>query len=261
MSKSKLEKFAEIDRLPNVLQYPYETLRAEGMTFPYRGRWHSDLLFGNDHPIVLELGCGRGEYTVALGRAFPECNFIGIDIKGNRLWAGAKTAYEEGLANVLFLRAEIEYLRLFFAPDEAAEIWLTFPDPQMRKSRRRLTAPRFLSLYREILSEPKVLHLKTDSLFLYRYTLAVAEANRLTIEAQMTDVAEEASVDSPLRTIRTYYEEQWIARGIPIKYLRLRLEHLPEDPVEPEVEIEHDSYRSFGRSARTVVIDDKSVTK
>lgn len=253
MSKSKLEKFAEIDRLTNVLQYPFETLRREGMTFPHKGHW-SDEVFRNGNPIILELGCGRGEYTVELGRTYRDHNFIGMDIKGNRLWAGAKTADEEGLENVRFLRAEIEFIETFFAPGEISEIWLTFPDPQMRKSRRRLTSPRFMSMYRQILTDPSVLHLKTDSQFLFRYTETVAEVNGLTIEERMTDVGEEATPDSPLRTIQTYYEQQWIARGISIKYLRLLLDQLPENPAEPEVEIEPDSYRSYGRSRRSEVV-------
>lgn len=253
MSKSKLEKFAEIDRLSNVLQYPFETLRQEGMSFSYRGKW-SDEIFGNDAPIVLELGCGRGEYTVELGRTYPDHNFIGMDIKGNRLWAGAKTADEEGLDNVRFLRAEIEFIDKFFAPGEVSEIWLTFPDPQMRKSRRRLTSPRFLSMYKEILDTPAILHLKTDSQFLFTYTEAVAESNHLEILRRMTDIHEEADPDSPLRTIRTYYEDQWIGRGIPIKYLSLNLDELPAEPIEPDVEIEPDSYRSYGRSRRAEVV-------
>lgn len=253
MSKSKLEKFAEIDRLSNVLQYPFETLRREGMRFPYRGKWHAEV-FHSDAPIVLELGCGRGEYTVELGRTYPDHNFIGMDIKGNRLWSGATTADEEGLNNVRFLRAEIEFIDKFFAPGEVSEIWLTFPDPQMRKSRRRLTSPRFLSMYREILGTPPILHLKTDSHFLFSYTEAVAEANQLEILERMTDIHDEAPADSPLRTIRTYYEEQWIGRGIPIKYLRLSLATLPDTPIEPDVEPEPDSYRSFGRSRRAEVV-------
>lgn len=260
MSKSKLEKFAELDRLPNVLQYPYEKLRAEGMAFPYRGKWQSEI-FHNEAPIILELGCGRGEYTVELGRVYPDRNFIGIDIKGNRLWSGAHKAYEEKLANVRFLRAEIEYITSFFAPSEVAEIWLTFPDPQMRKSRRRLTSPRFLSMYREILTEPRTLHLKTDSQYLYRYTQAVAEVNHLVVEEQITDIETLVAEDSPLRTIKTYYEQQWIARGIPIKYLRLSLEDLPDEPMEPDVEIEWDSYRSYGRSRRTEVMSSSKQTK
>lgn len=227
------------------------------MTFPYKGHW-SDEVFRNGNPIILELGCGRGEYTVELGRTYRDHNFIGIDIKGNRLWAGAKTADEEGLENVRFLRAEIQFIETFFAPGEISEIWLTFPDPQMRKSRRRLTAPRFMSMYRQILAEPPVLHLKTDSQFLFRYTEAVAEVNGLTIEERMTDVGEEATPDSPLRTIQTYYEQQWIARGISIKYLRLLLDRLPDEPVEPEVEIEPDSYRSYGRSRRSELVDKRS---
>lgn len=148
MGKNKLRKFAEMEQIDFVLQYPFAVVEKEG--FPYKNSWHKEF-FKNDNPIVLELGCGKGEYTVGLARRFPDKNFIGIDIKGARMWTGAKQAQKEGLTNVAFLRTNIELLSYFFAPSEVAEIWITFPDPQMKKVRKRLTSTRFLSLYRNIL--------------------------------------------------------------------------------------------------------------
>ncbi|MDO5036099.1 MAG: tRNA (guanosine(46)-N7)-methyltransferase TrmB [Porphyromonas sp.] len=248
MSKGKLEKFAELDRLSNVFQYPYARLIGEGVDFPHRGRWGSDV-FGNDHPIVLELGCGRGEYTVGLARSFPQTNFVGIDIKGNRMWSGAKSAHEEGLENVRFLRTQIELIDHFFAPGEVSEVWLTFPDPQMKKLRRRLTSVGFLEQYRR-LTGGGLLHLKTDSNFLYLYTLAVAEANQLTLREHHADVYMETDEGSLLQRVKTYYEQQWLERGMTIKYLQIELRPQDKVLVEPDVEIERDDYRSFGRSRR-----------
>lgn len=250
MSKNKLTKFAELDALPNVLQFPFKVMAELGYEFPYKGLWGKEI-FGNEHPIIVELGCGRGEYTVALGRKYPECNYIGIDIKGNRMWSGATKAYDEGLTNVRFLRTEIELLSHFFAPGELSELWLTFPDPQMKKRRKRLTATNFLSTYKKVLKAPMILNLKSDSKFLYTYTKLVAEANGLSILEEYTDVHNEADEGSVLRRIETYYESQWRARGIDIKYLRIALEALSENPVEPDVEIEMDSYRSYSRNKRS----------
>lgn len=246
MSKGKLEKFAELDRLSNVLQYPYSKLVRENMSFPHKGKWGSDI-FGNEQPIVLELGCGKGEYTVGMAREFPDLNFIGIDIKGNRMWSGAKRAFEEGLPNVRFLRTEIEHLHHFFAESEVSEIWLTFPDPQMKKVRRRLTSVRFLECYYSIMCGEKLLHLKTDSNFLYQYTLAVVEENGLEVREHYSDVYQQTDEMSLLRRIQTYYESQWLGRGKSIKYLRISLKDAVLPLVEPEVEIEKDDYRSFGR--------------
>ena len=148
MGKNKLKKFAEIEKLPCVLQYPRERLIKEG--FPYKGSWHRDI-FGNSNPIVLELGCGKGEYTVGLAYANPDKNFIGIDIKGARIWKGAKEVDENNISNARFLRTEIENLSSFFDEDEVDEIWITFPDPQMQKSRKRLTSTGFLTRYSRIL--------------------------------------------------------------------------------------------------------------
>lgn len=248
MGKNKLAKFADMDRLPNVLQYPYARLQEE--SFPHRGAWSTEV-FGDDHPIILELGCGRGEYTLGLARRYPQHNFVAIDIKGNRMWNGATQADREGLRNVRFLRTEIELLDRFFAPGEVSEIWITFADPQMKKARLRLTSTRFMDLYGRVLRPGGLVHLKTDSLFLYSYTIAMAAHNALPLIAEVDDV--DHAPDSPdiLRDIRTYYEEQWRSRGITIKYLCLELpSHMPTLS-EPEVAIEPDEYRSFGRDRRT----------
>lgn len=249
MSKNKLTKFAELDNLSNVFQYPYSVLQSEG-GFPYKGQWHREI-FGNDHPIIVELGCGRGEYTVELARQHPERNYIGVDIKGNRMWSGATEADRMDLQNVRFLRTQVELLDQFFGPDEISEIWLTFPDPQMRKQRKRMTATNFLLLYESLLRSPKTVHLKTDSNFLYQYTREVARANALNIVADLDDVHSQADSHSELRQIQTYYESQWLARGMEIKYLQIQLEGLPDTPIEPDVDIPWDSYRSYCRRQRS----------
>ena len=160
MGKNKLAKFAEMETFPHVLQYPFARLQQEA--FPLRGRWREDF-FHNDRPIVLELGCGKGEYTVGLGELYPEKNFIGVDVKGARIWTGAKASHEAGMTNVAFLRGEIESLTSFFAPGEVDEIWITFPDPQMKKVTKRLTSSRFIRRYLEVLRPGGSIHLKTDS--------------------------------------------------------------------------------------------------
>lgn len=248
MGKNKLAKFADMDQLPNVLQYPYSKLMET--SFPHRGEW-GPKVFGDDHPIILELGCGRGEYTLGLARQYPEHNFIAIDIKGNRMWNGATTAHKESLTNVRFLRTEIEQLDKFFAPNEVSEIWITFPDPQMKKVRLRLTSTRFIALYDSVLRADGLLHLKTDSNFLFTYTRTMAEHNALPILSCVENVDTELSAPDILRDIRTYYEEQWRSRGITIKYLCLQLPTPLPELQEPEVEIEPDEYRSFGRDRRT----------
>ncbi len=249
MSKNKQEKFAELDALSNTLQYPYQALAA-GKEFPYRGQW-GEAVFGNDYPIVLELGCGKGEYTVEMARRHPRVNFVGVDLKGNRIWTGATTADREGLDNVRFLRTQIELLGTFFADDEVSEIWLTFPDPQMKKVRKRLTSIHFLGEYQRILTEGGLLHLKTDSGFLYTYTQAIARANHQTILRDIRDVYADPSAQPLLREVQTYYEQQWLSRGMTIKYLCIRLDPTILHGIEPEVEIEPDDYRSYGRSRRT----------
>ena len=150
MGKNKLAKFSEMETFPHVFQYTYSALQNSEERFPLKGEWHK--FFKNDNPIVLELGCGRGEYTVALAQLFPEKNFIGVDIKGSRMWAGAKESHLKGLKNVAFIRTNIEIISEFFATDEVSEIWLTFPDPQMKKVRKRLTSTRFMELYQQFVN-------------------------------------------------------------------------------------------------------------
>lgn len=242
MGKNKLKKFGEMEQMECVFQYPYGVLSREG--FPLKGRWNSDY-FHNDGPIVLELGCGKGEYTVGLARRFPHKNFIGIDIKGARMWTGAKAATLEGLGNVAFVRTNIELLSHFFAPGEVSEIWITFPDPQMKKVRKRLTSTTFLNLYRIVLADGGMVRLKTDSPFLYTYTRLLTELNGIVPEVNTDDLYHSGLADDILQ-IRTYYEQQWLARGLTIKYLAFPLAHAGELQ-EPTDEIPPDTYRSFSR--------------
>lgn len=246
VGKNKLQKFDEMAAYPHVFQYPFAVLQEKG--FELKGRWN-ELFFKNDHPVVLELGCGKGEYTVGLGRLFPEKNFIGVDIKGARMWSGAKESFEAGLTNVAFLRTHIELISRFFAPGEVAEIWLTFPDPQMKKVNKRLTSTRFMRMYREILSGNGIVHLKTDSNFMYTYTCEMVRANGYPVLFGTDDLYRSGATDEIL-SIRTYYEQQWLDRGLNIKYIRFVCEERGE-LIEPDVEIEPDAYRSFNRSRRS----------
>lgn len=247
MGKNKLKKFAEMETLDCVYQYPFAELKASGAC-PLRGLWGRDV-FHNDRPITLELGCGKGEYAVGMGRTYPDRNFIGIDIKGARMWTGARQVADNGMDNVAFLRTSIHLLPEFFSPGEVSEIWITFPDPQMKKVNKRLTGTHFLKIYSRVLAPDGVIHLKTDSPFLYTYTLEMIRHNGLELIAATDDL-----YSSPLAEvvppITTYYEEQWLSRGIPSKYIAWRLPSTPEGVEslsEPDVEIEPDTYRSFGR--------------
>ena len=254
-TKNKLAKFADMATYPNCLQYSFEQLQAAG--FPLKGRWHEEY-FHNQHPIVLELGCGKGEYTVGLAQRYPGKNFIGIDIKGARMWTGATQALKANLANVAFVRTHIELIEQFFAPDEVSEIWITFCDPQMKKVNKRLTCTRFMNRYTHVMKPGGLVHLKCDSNFLFTYTEEMAKANHLDVLASTrdlysTDEKECSSSDidwDALRTIQTAYEKQWIARGKDIKYMLIRL--FPHaEWVEPEVEIPLDDYRSYNRDKRS----------
>ena len=237
---------------PHVFQYPFAALQEKG--FEMRGHWNEQF-FKNDHPIVLELGCGKGEYTVGLGKLFPEKNFIGIDIKGARMWSGAKESLEAGMTNVAFLRTSIELIAHFFAPGEVAEIWITFPDPQMKKVNKRLTSTRFMKMYREILSGEGIIHLKTDSNFMFTYTQEMVKANQLSVLFATDDLYHSDLADAVL-SIRTYYEQQWLDRGLNIKYIKFICEER-EEWIEPDVEIEYDPYRSFNRSKRSALASGK----
>lgn len=242
MGKNKLKKFADMETIDFVFQYPFSKLQQDG--FPLKGRWHADF-FRNDNPIVLELGCGKGEYTVGLARRFPDKNFIGVDIKGARMWTGASEAREGQMTNVAFLRTSIELIESFFAPGEVSEIWITFPDPQMKKVRKRLTSTRFMDLYRKVLVDGGKIHLKTDSPFLYRYTSLMTALNSLPVVADTDDLYASAQADEIL-DIKTHYERQWLARGLTIKYICFGL---PANGVlqEPDEDIEQDTYRSYSR--------------
>lgn len=246
MAKNKLAKFAEMKELPNVFQPRHEEIFRN--TYKLKGKWHAEV-FRNHHPIVLEIGCGKGEYTVELAKLYPEKNFIGLDIKGARMWKGAKMAHEEGLSNAAFLRMYAELLESVFAPEEIAEIWITFPDPQMAKARKRLTGTRFLSLYQKILQPDALIHLKTDSPFLYTYTSAVLETNHLPVSVRTEDLYG-CGYEDKMLGIKTFYEKQWLSRGKKIKYIRFSLNNTAS-LAEPEIEIEKDDYHSETRYMNT----------
>lgn len=246
MGKNKLAKFAEMEEFQHVFQVSSHALR-EGKTFGMKGKWN-ELFFKNDHPIVLELGCGKGEYTVGLGQLFPEKNFVGVDIKGARMWTGAKDSNAKGMKNVAFLRTDIEMIQHIFAENEVSEIWLTFPDPQMKKVTKRLTATNFMKSYQQFVKPNGLIHLKTDSNFMFTYTREMVKANQYPVVFS-TDDLYASGLNDLILGIKTYYEQQWLERGLTIKYVQFRLEKRVEF-VEPDLEIEHDSYRSFGRSKR-----------
>jgi len=206
---------------PNVIAPRFEEVfRAD---FRLKGRW-ADEVFGNCRPLVLELGCGKGEYTVALARKYPAKNFIGVDIKGARMWVGATDALQNNLTNVAFLRTRIEFIRSCFAPGEVSEIWITFPDPQPQQSRanKRLTSPRFLQSYQEIMQPEGIIHLKTDSQSLFEYTCGVLESNHLPVLVCTDDLYHSGYVDDIL-SVQTYYEKMFMDKGFTIKYLKFRV--------------------------------------
>lgn len=217
-SKNKLKRFRENESFANVLQPTREALIAN--TFEHKGHWNK--FFGNDNPLVVELGCGKGEYTVALAKAHPELNFIGIDIKGARFWRGAKTALEENLPNVAFVRTQIELIEHVFGVEEVSEIWLTFPDPQLKykRTKHRLTNPDFLSKYKNILRQKGVVHLKTDSSFLHGYTLGVLQGLGIPPIMAHHDVYKYVHAPKEVTAIQTFYESMYLDQDIPITYLK-----------------------------------------
>ncbi|MFC2658197.1 MAG: tRNA (guanosine(46)-N7)-methyltransferase TrmB [Segatella sp.] len=250
MGKGKLAKFAEMETFSNVFQYPFSVV--DNVPFEMKGHWREQY-FKNNHPVVLELGCGKGEYTVELARLYPEMNFIGVDIKGARMWTGAKQALEAGLKNVAFLRTNIEIIDRFFAESEVQEIWLTFSDPQMKNAHKRLTSTFFLNRYRKFLVDGGIVHLKTDSNFLFTYTTCMVRENKLPVVFSTEDLYHTEGLDEEthkILSIQTYYESMWIERGLNIRYMKFLLPQQGE-LVEPEVDIPLDDYRSYHRPKRS----------
>ena len=221
-SKNKLKRFRENETFSNVIQPTREEV-MDG-EFPLKGNWSKDF-FKNDKPIVLELGCGKGEYSVGLAREYPEKNFLGIDIKGARFWRGAKTALEEGLENVGFLRSQIELVDLLFGENEVDEIWITFPDPQIKykRTKHRMTNAEFLQKYKKILKPTGVVNLKTDSEFMHGYTLGLLHGEGHEIIQANHDVYKNEYSPKEVIGIQTFYEKQYLEQGKPITYVQFRI--------------------------------------
>ena len=231
MVKKKLERFAEMKTFEHVVEPLWEEVYNKD--YKLKGNWAADF-FGNDKPIVLELGCGKGEYTIGLAELYPEKNFIGIDIKGARMWKGAKYADQNGIKNVAFLRSHIEVISSFFAKDEISEIWITFPDPQIKKQKKRLSSARFLNLYKEFLKPEGLVHLKTDSVLLHEFTMDLVKLNKLGLEFSSKDLYAGAS-DDKILSIKTFYESQYLSYGLKITYMKFFLNaDLIQDPEENE---------------------------
>jgi len=218
--KNKLKKFSQIDAYPNVEQ-PSLGFLEKG--YPMKGKWKKEF-FKNKNPIVLELGCGKGEYTVGLAEKYPKKNFLGIDIKGARIWKGATDSLSKGMKNVGFLRIRIDWIEKCFDKDEVDEIWITFPDPQLKKRRgkKRLTHPNFLTKYKQILRDNSQIHLKTDSQFLYGFTLGVIASEGHILEDSTNDLYGAKALREHME-IKTHYERIHLDKGLAITYLRFRL--------------------------------------
>lgn len=239
MGKNKLARWTELNSFPNVIQpsidevvesaagnqadgrFPSGNVRVKD--HPVKGNWRTSI-FRNNNPVALELGCGRGEYTTGLATRFPDKNYIGVDIKGARMWRGAKTSNEKNLKNAAFLRTRIEFINSFFAPDEVDEIWVTFPDPHpgARNANKRLTSPWYLNSYRELLKDNGIVHLKTDNIELHNYTRKVVEANSLEVMI-VTDDLYSGNLSDDILAIRTHYEQIFLDTGLKITYLKFRL--------------------------------------
>lgn len=220
-SKNKLKRFRENETFKNVFQPTREEL--ESNNFDLKGNWN-EKVFGNDYPIVLELGCGKGEYSVALAQKYPNKNFIGIDIKGARFWRGAKTALEESIPNVVFLRIQIELIEYAFATNEVDEIWITFPDPQIKykRTKHRMTNQVFLERYKKVLKSEGYVNLKTDSEFMHGYTLGLLHGLGHDIEYANHDVYKNEGSPKEVTEIQTFYETQYLEQDKPITYIRFK---------------------------------------
>jgi tRNA (guanine-N7-)-methyltransferase len=232
VAKKKLFRFAEMQTFNNVVHATANDVLNK--KHPLYGKWAKNF-FVKSKPVVLELGCGKGEYTTGLAELFPELNFLGIDIKGARIWKGAKYANENKLDNAGFLRTRIDFISSFFGPGEIDQIWITFPDPQLKKPRKRLTSSVFLNRYREFLKAGGLVHLKTDNPELYHYTLSVIKTNGLEL-LEATDNLYGSDPAGDVLSIKTYYEQRYLDKGIPITYLKFRIDS-EDDITEPEPEI------------------------
>ena len=233
MGKNKLERFEEMKGFDHVVQPSFN--EVFNTDYSLKGKWNKDF-FKKNQPITLELGCGKGEYTVGLAERYPDRNFLGVDIKGARIWRGAKQAAERNLSNVGFLRTRIELINSFFAKDEISEIWITFPDPQLKKRRnkKRLTGSRFLNAYKKFLKPEGIVHLKTDNLVLYEYTSELVKYNNLKVLASTDNLYNSEFADDILG-IKTFYEQQFLDQGLSITYIKFQLlnsKAIEEPPTE-----------------------------
>lgn len=221
-SKNKLKRFKENETFSNVIQPTREEVVS--CDFYLKGKWNQDI-FKNDNPIVLELGCGKGEYSVGLAQKYPNKNFIGIDIKGARFWRGAKTAVEENLHNVAFIRTQIELIEFIFAEKEVDEIWITFPDPQIKykRTKHRLTNSEFLQRYKKILKEDGIVHLKTDSEFMHGYTLGLLHGEGHQVLYANHNVYKNEGAPEVVTSIQTFYEKQYLEENKPITYIQFKI--------------------------------------
>lgn len=227
MAKKKLQRFAEIEAFENVFQHPQT--EATPKQHENKGKWRESY-FKNNNPLVLELGCGKGEYSLGMSKAYPEKNFFGIDLKGNRIWLGAKNAIDENIKNVGFIRTRIDGITSLFAKDEVGEIWITFPDPQPNRERKRLTSPLFLNRYNKFLKKGGVIHLKTDNEPLYQYTKELLEANGhqinyATNHLYQSDIIEKKPDFAKILNIKTFYEDKFTKLGFNICYLQFQFSH------------------------------------
>jgi len=221
LGKNKLERFAENETFEHFFQPSFDDLMTG---FALKGKWHTDF-FGNNNPIVIEIGCGKGEYTVNLATKYPDTNFIGLDKKGARLWRGGKTSKENQLSNVAFIRTRIEQIEYLFSPDEVDEIWITFPEPQPSKAKKRFTSPQFIAHFRNILKPEGIIHLKTDSDLFYGYTLSVIKDAGHDLLYSNSDLylnPEDPRIKDVI-AVQTFYEKMWLAEGFKIKYLEFKL--------------------------------------